>query len=125
MRPSELTELYKERNKRHKPIIIKLTEKTMSKVKNNIAILGAGGIATKMAATLQQMKDVNCYAVAARDLQRAQAFAKEWGFKHAYGSYEEMVADPEIDLVYVATPHSHHYEHARLCILHGLSLIHI
>lgn len=123
MRPSELTELYKERNKRHNPIIIKLTEKTMSKVKNNIAILGAGGIATKMAATLQQMKDVNCYAVAARDLQRAQAFAKEWGFKHAYGSYEEMVADPEIDLVYVATPHSHHYEHARLCILHGKAVL--
>lgn len=123
MRPSELIELYKERNKRYKPIIIKLTEKTMSKVKNNIAILGAGGIATKMAATLQQMKDVNCYAVAARDLQRAQAFAKEWGFKHAYGSYEEMVANPEIDLVYVATPHSHHYEHARLCILHGKAVL--
>lgn len=61
----------------------------MSKEKNNIAILGAGWIATQMVATLQHMKDVNCYAVAARDLQRAQAFAKEWGFKRAYGSYEE------------------------------------
>lgn len=91
----------------------------MSKEKNNIAILGAGHIAAKMAATLQQMPDVNCYAVAARELIRAQAFAKEWGFKQAYGSYEELVMDPQVDLVYIATPHSHHYEHARLCLLNG------
>lgn len=95
----------------------------MSKERNNIAILGTGNIAAKMAATLQQMKDVNCYAVASREQIRAEAFAKEWGFKQAYGSYEELVADPHVDLVYIATPHSHHYEHARLCILSGKAVL--
>ena len=95
----------------------------MSKERNNVAILGTGHIAAKMAATLQQMKDVNCYAVASRELIRAKAFAKEWGFKQAYGSYEELVTDPQVDLVYIATPHSHHYEHARLCILNGKAVL--
>ena len=49
----------------------------MSKERNNVAILGTGHIAAKMAATLQQMKDVNCYAVASREQIRAKAFAKE------------------------------------------------
>lgn len=95
----------------------------MSKERNNVAILGTGHIAAKMAATLQQMKDVNCYAVASREQIRAKAFAKEWGFKQAYGSYEELVTDPQVDLVYIATPHSHHYEHARLCILNGKAVL--
>lgn len=85
-----------------------------------VAILGAGSIATSMATAINGLDDsVEAYAVAARDLSRAQAFADKWGFKKAYGSYEEMVQDPEIDLVYVATPHSHHFEHARLCIEYG------
>lgn len=85
-----------------------------------VAILGAGVIATSMATAINGLDDsVEAYAVASRDLERAQAFAKEWGFKKAYGSYEEMVQDPEVDLVYVATPHSHHFEHAKLCIEHG------
>lgn len=87
--------------------------------KGNVAIIGAGGIAGVMAATLRGMKNANCYAVAARDLDRAEAFAKQYGFKKAYGSYEEMLRDDKIDLVYVSTPHSHHYEHAKLCIDYG------
>ena len=95
----------------------------MSKERNNVAILGTGHIAAKMAATLQQMKDVNCYAVASREQIRAKAFAKEWGFKQAYGSFEELAYDPQVDLVYIATPHSHHYANDRLCILHGKSAL--
>lgn len=95
----------------------------MSQERNNVAILGTGHIAAKMAATLQQMKDVNCYAVASREQIRAEAFAKEWGFKKACGSYEELAAAPHVDLVYIATPHSHHYEHARLCILNGKAVL--
>ena len=95
----------------------------MSQERNNVAILGTGHIAAKMAATLQQMKDVNCYAVASREQIRAEAFAKEWGFKKACGSYEELAADPHVDLVYIATPPSHHYEHARLCILNGKAVL--
>ncbi|MDO4515312.1 MAG: Gfo/Idh/MocA family oxidoreductase, partial [Lachnospiraceae bacterium] len=78
----------------------------------NVGILGAGGIARKMALTLNGMEGANAYAVASRDLQKAQTFAKEEHVEKAYGSYEEMLADEKVDLVYVATPHSHHLEHA-------------
>lgn len=63
------------------------------------------------------------YAVGARELSRAEAFAREQGFEKAYGSYEELVSDPEIDLVYVATPHSMHCEHMRLALEHGKNVL--
>ena len=92
-----------------------------------IAILGAGKIALAMSKTLRGMKaqgeSVCLYAVAARDLSRAQAFAKSEGFEVAYGSYEEMLRDDRVDLVYVATPHSHHAEHMKLCIAHGKAVL--
>ena len=84
-----------------------------------IGILGAGHIAGKVSGTLGQMKEVRCHAVAARDQWRAQAFAGEHGFEKAYGSYEELVSDPDVELVYVATPHSHHYPHVKLALEHG------
>jgi len=84
-----------------------------------MGILGAGNIAGTMAATIREMDSVECYGVAARDYDRAEAFAKTYGFSHAYGSYEEMLKDPDLELVYVATPHSHHYEHIKLCLEHG------
>ncbi len=88
-----------------------------------IAILGAGRIAGIMAKTLNGMKEkearFTCYAVAARELERAECFAREYGFEKAYGSYEEMLSDENVDLVYIATPHSHHYGHIRLCLEHG------
>lgn len=84
-----------------------------------IAILGAGSIARAMAATINGMEEATNYAVASRDYKKAEEFAKEFGFVKAYGSYEEMLSDPEVELVYVATPHSHHYEHVKLCLNHG------
>lgn len=63
------------------------------------------------------------YAVGARELSRAEAFAREQGFEKAYGSYEELVSDPEVDLVYVATPHSMHCEHTRLALEHGKNVL--
>lgn len=88
-----------------------------------IGILGAGGIAVTMANTLNGMKqngeDVELYAIAARDADRAEAFAKKHGFRKSFGSYEEMLADTALELVYIATPHSHHYEHIKLCLNHG------
>lgn len=86
-------------------------------------ILGAGGIAQKMASTIAEMPEVMSYAVAARDLARAQEFADKFGIAKAYGSYEEMLADPELKLVYVATPHSHHYEHIKLCLEAGKNVL--
>ena len=85
----------------------------------NIAILGAGNIAGTMATTLQPLKNVTCYAVAARDKKRAQAFADKYGFQVAYGSYIDMMHDPNVQLVYIATPHSHHYEHIKMCLKYG------
>lgn len=89
----------------------------------NIAILGLGSIARSMAKTLRGMKaqgaPVRLYAAAARDLERAKAFCEREGFEVAYGSYEEMAEDPAVDLVYVATPHSHHAEHMKLCLERG------
>ena len=85
----------------------------------NLGIIGAGWIADKMAETLTGLDPTMKYAIAARDLGRAQAFARHWGFQKAYGSYKEMVEDPNVDLVYVATPHSHHFEHASLAINAG------
>ncbi|TXJ46471.1 Gfo/Idh/MocA family protein [Brachyspira pilosicoli] len=84
--------------------------------KINIGFIGAGSIAKKMAKTIAKIKDVESYAVSARDIKRSKLFAKEYGFKKFYGSYEEMVKDENVDLVYIATPHSHHYEHIKLCL---------
>ncbi len=85
-----------------------------------IGIIGAGAIAEKMATTLQGMgNEAEAYAIASRDLAKAEAFAARWGFTRAYGSYEAMLDDAQVELVYVATPHSHHYEHVRMCLLKG------
>lgn len=83
------------------------------------AILAAGNIANSMAEAVTGIEKIERYAVACRELERAQAFAEKWGFEKAYGSYEEMLADPQVELVYVASPHSHHYEHAKMCLEHG------
>ncbi|MCC8137841.1 MAG: Gfo/Idh/MocA family oxidoreductase [Clostridiales bacterium] len=85
----------------------------------NLAILGAGRIATTMAETVARMDEVNLYAIAARDGERAKAFAEKYGAETSYGSYEEMLCDDQVELVYIATPHSLHCEHAKLCINHG------
>lgn len=71
-------------------------------------IIGAGGIARTMAQTIREMPEVESTAIAARDPERARAYAEEYGFRKAYGSYEELLADPEVELVYIALPHSHH-----------------
>ena len=89
----------------------------------NIGFIGAGRIANTLASTMARMEDVNLYAVAARDLGRAQAFAAQYGFDKAYGSYEEMLRDPNVELVYIATPHSHHAEHMKLCIEHSKNVL--
>ena len=87
--------------------------------KRKMAILGAGNIAEQMARTIRGMRNVQCYAVASRDLKKAEQFAKKFGFKKAYGSYEELVRDEKVELIYVATPHSHHYACAMLCLQHN------
>ena len=83
------------------------------------SILGPGNIAKSLARAVQSVDGVVAYAVASRSYERAKTFADEWGYEKAYGSYEEMVKDPEVELVYIATPHSHHYQYAKMCLEHG------
>ena len=74
-----------------------------------MAILGAGGIAVSMADTIVGLDEVEACAIGSRDIAKAQDFADTYGFQKAYGSYEEMLSDPEVELVYIAVPHSHHH----------------
>lgn len=88
-----------------------------------IGFLGAGNIAVTMATTLQSVKGAECYAVASRDKKRAQEFADKFGFEKAYGSYTDMLSDPYVKLVYISTPHSHHYDHIKMCLDHDKHVI--
>ncbi len=90
----------------------------------NVAILGAGHIACKMAEALRGLGENFCfYAVASRSLEKAEAFRDKYGALIAYGSYEELLSDDEIDLVYIATPHSEHMRNALLCIDHNKNIL--
>ncbi|MCM1182990.1 MAG: Gfo/Idh/MocA family oxidoreductase [Roseburia sp.] len=88
-----------------------------------VGIMGTGAIAGVMAGTIKRMKNVKCYGVASRSEERAHAFAQEYGIKAAYTSYEEMVLDEKLDLIYIATPHSEHYANMKLCIENGKNVL--
>jgi predicted dehydrogenase len=77
-------------------------------------VLAPGGIARDFVDGLQRHTDQRVVAVGSRNLERAQEFARPRGIDRAYGSYEQLVDDPEVDVVYVAAPHT---EHARLALL--------
>ncbi len=73
-------------------------------------ILSTGNIARTFARALPHSQSGTLHAVASRTLERATAFASEMGAAKAYGSYDELLADPEVDAVYIATPHPLHFE---------------
>ncbi|MGQ8338278.1 Gfo/Idh/MocA family protein [Sunxiuqinia sp. A32] len=89
----------------------------------NWAILGCGKIARKFCTDLKLLPNAKLYATASRDINKATDFANEFGFAKAYGSYDEMVADPLVDIVYIATPHSFHHKHALLCLEHEKAVL--
>lgn len=92
-------------------------------MKYNFAIMGAGSIAQRMGETVQKTDIVNGYAVASRDLSRARDLADKYGFCKAYGSYDEMLADPAVDLVYIATPHVFHASQIEQCLRAGKHIL--
>lgn len=94
----------------------------MSKI-YNWAILGCGKIAGKFSNDLKLLPNARLYAAASRDLEKAESFAREFGFEKAYGSYEEMVTDPMVDVVYIATPHALHRDHTLLCLEHKKAVL--
>lgn len=83
----------------------------------NIGILGTGWIADKMATTLAGMTTARAYAVASRTEEKAAKFAANFSIPKHYGNYEALADDPEVDLIYIATPHSHHFENTKMCLL--------
>ncbi len=86
-------------------------------------ILGPGSIANQFAKGLQAAPDGQLVAVGSRDLRRAEAFAEQYDAPNRHGSYEELVADPEVDAIYVATPHPFHKENSILCLEAGKAVL--
>lgn len=79
-------------------------------------IIAPGKIAHKLASDMQLVNDAKIVAVASRNLYRAKDFAKQYSIEQAYGSYTELANDPNVDVVYIASPHTGHFEHSLLCL---------
>ena len=77
---------------------------------SRIGIIGPGNIATTVATALIGIEELQLYAVASRDLAKAQMFKEKFKVEIAYGSYQELYQDPNVDLVYIATPHAFHHD---------------
>jgi predicted dehydrogenase len=86
------------------------------KKKYKWGILAPGKMSAKFTEGLKLLGNAELYAVGSRDAGRAEKFAKEYGFRKSYGSYDELARDKEVDIIYIASPHSHHYEHTMLCL---------
>ncbi|GAP62120.1 hypothetical protein ARMA_0543 [Ardenticatena maritima] len=82
-------------------------------------ILATGRIAATMAADLCAAEDAELVAVASRSQEAADRFGERWGIPRRYGRYEDLVADPDVEIVYIATPHSLHADNIRLCLEAG------
>jgi predicted dehydrogenase len=79
-------------------------------------IMAAGKMAAKFTGGLRLCDNAELYAVASRDISRAEKFAATHGFRKYYGSYNELAEDQEVDIIYIASPHSHHHEQVILCL---------
>jgi predicted dehydrogenase len=86
-------------------------------------ILGAGRIAGKFAGDLKLVADAELIAVGSRTQQSADEFGKEFNIKNRHASYEALVNDPEVDVIYIATPHNLHYENTLLCLQHNKAVL--
>jgi predicted dehydrogenase len=92
--------------------------------RTNWGILSTGTIAKKFATTISQLSECgNIIAVASRKEETAKQFAIEYQIPKAYTNYRELAEDPEIDVIYIATPHSFHYENAKLCLDNGKNVL--
>lgn len=86
------------------------------KKKYKWGILAPGKMSAKFTRGLRLPGNAELWAVGSRDIGRATRFADEFGFRKAYGSYEELASDPDVEIIYIASPHSHHFEHTMLCL---------
>jgi predicted dehydrogenase len=86
-------------------------------------IIGPGKIANRFATSFENVTGGKVYAIASRDLAKARAFADTYKAEKSYGSYEELLNDPNVDAIYIATPHPFHYEQTLLCLNAGKPVI--
>jgi predicted dehydrogenase len=86
-------------------------------------ILGGGNIANKFAADLKWVNDAELVAVASRSHLKASEFSLRYGVPHAFDNYEALVSFPDVDVIYIATPHGLHCEHALLCLNNKKSVL--
>jgi predicted dehydrogenase len=93
------------------------------KKKYKWGILAPGKMSAKFARGLKLLDNAELHAVGSRDTERARQFAEEFGFRIAYGSYEELAADKDVDVIYVASPHSYHHEHTMMCLRNGKAVL--
>lgn len=94
----------------------------MDRPKIRWGILGTGKIARKFVSDLAQTSG-EAIAVGSRSLEKAASFAKEWNIAQAYGSYEDLVKAPEVEVIYVSSPHSEHLAHALLALKAGKAVL--
>ncbi|WP_235921706.1 Gfo/Idh/MocA family protein [Lentzea tibetensis] len=85
----------------------------------NWGVVATGGIADVVTADMRKVPGVNVLAVSSRQLARAREFAAKHGVERAYGDYRELLADPDVHVVYVATPHGQHHEVAKAALEAG------
>jgi predicted dehydrogenase len=86
-------------------------------------ILGCGKIARKFASDLQWVENAKLVAIAAREQLSADAFAKDFPVEYKHNSYKALAENPEVDVIYIATPHALHYEHVMLCLQHKKAVL--
>ncbi len=86
-------------------------------------ILGCGKIAHKFASDLKLVKNSELVAVGSRDAARGEAFGKVHGARHAFTDYEALAASPEVDVIYIATPHGMHYDNVMMCLDYGKAVL--
>ena len=86
-------------------------------------ILGSGNIAKKFAADLLLVENAELAAIGSRSKEKASEFVKEYPVTHVHDSYEGLAANPEVDVIYIATPHSHHHENTLLCLDHNKAVL--
>jgi predicted dehydrogenase len=92
--------------------------------KYNWGILGPGHIAHKFAIGLKVLPNAVCYAVASGSSpERAETFREKHGFEKSFDSYEAMLADPNLDIVYIATTNNLHFEHTMMCLEAGKAVL--
>ncbi|HET6569053.1 MAG TPA: Gfo/Idh/MocA family oxidoreductase [Rhodothermales bacterium] len=86
-------------------------------------ILGTGKIAGKFAEALRMLPEAELWAVGSRSHEKAASFASAHGFRHARAGYEALIDDPDVDVVYVATPHVQHAANSLLCLQAGKAVL--